>query len=130
MSYDLTARSDECFSEFLPLSEVANAVAKFENVEPNGPMGFVFQLEHDVWMELDIEWVDEEGDMVDETEDSLPEKVNCINFHVPYAFADNLSLHMALALKVANSLGWQLYDPQTDELVPSQPSPRPWWKFW
>ena len=130
MSYDLTARSDPTFSCSIQRSEVASVAAQLPNVEPNGPAGFLLERDGDVWMEIDVELVSEEGDNIEDTGTKLSMEANCINFHVPYAFAENLSSHYEVALRIADAVGWQLYDPQTDEVVLAQRRRKPWWRFW
>ena len=101
MSYDLTARSDEMFSVSIQRSEVASIVAQIPKVEPNGPSGFLLERDGDVWMEIDVELVSDEGDNLEDPDAELSTEVNCIHFHVPYAFVENLSSHNEVALRIA-----------------------------
>jgi hypothetical protein len=130
VSYDLCARADERFSVAVPRGDVSRVVAGQPFVVANGPSGFVLQEGDALWMEIDLESVTEEGDSLELDERAPSATVNCINFHVPYAFTKQLPRCTEVALRIAGSLGWELYDSQTDSVAGTQRARKPWWKFW
>lgn len=112
MSYDLVARHDDSFLEKLPREYVYELIAGMPNMKPNGDSGFVFQKGETAYMEIDIEFVSEEGDNI---EDDLPadeSEVNCINFYIPYGFSESLGACIAIAKEVSQKINWQLIDLQ------------------
>ena len=128
MSYDLCARGDARFSARVPRSRAADAVERVRHVVPNGS-GFLFRRSDSTWMEIDLELVDEEGDVAGAL-GSERDEVSCISFHVPYAFVESLDACRAAALEVAGALGWELFDPQTEQVLTAEPGRRPWWRLW
>src|SRR4030095_1031512 len=132
MSYDLTIRPDEHFSEFKPLATLAAFLAAQPNVTPNGNRGFVLE-DGNRWMGIDIETVSEEGDNI-EDDSTDAETFNCIRAHIPYPHLGKQPEHdyFPLLRSIAQHIGWQLYDEQSDEDVPeSDAAPtKPWWRFW
>jgi hypothetical protein len=66
-------------------------------------------------MEIDLELLDEEGTSTDFGA-RTPIELNCINFHIPYAFLnDNLAeAYLPLVASVAEALGWTVFDPQKE----------------
>jgi hypothetical protein len=135
MSYDLEARGNGSFSVMAARADIHNIIAQIEDVNPNGRAGFVLERGEDTYMEIDVEYVSEEGDNIEEA-DNLSQQVNCISFHIPYGLADNLASCIETAIEVSQKIGWQLYDCQYDKIitdltdVPELQPKKPWWKFW
>ena len=67
------------------------------NVEPNGESGFVYGDGKKLYMELDLEDVDADGDWIEESE-----LVNCISAHIPYAFLTKENKHLYLRCILAD----------------------------
>jgi hypothetical protein len=132
MSYDLTIRPDESFSQFKPLAPLALFLAAQSNVKPNGNRGFALE-DGNRWMEIDLETVNEEGDNI-EDESTDPETFNCFRAHIPYPRLGEHpeSDYFPLLLKIAQQLGWELQDEQRDGEPPENDDAqnKPWWKFW
>ena len=129
MSYDLFARKDAQHSEKLPRSQVHDIIGAIPDVEPSGPAGFVLKQGDEVYMEIDVDLVSEEGDSIGDL-DSPSAEVNRVDFHVPYGFADGLDSSTAVAQQITKRLGWELYDPQGDSTFGGSKTAKPWWKFW
>ena len=60
MSYDLTIRPNERFSQYRPFAPIAAFLAEQANVKPNGNRGFVVD-DGQRWMEIDFETVSDMG---------------------------------------------------------------------
>ena len=129
MSYDLFARKDGQHSEKLPRSQVHEIIGAMLDVEANGPAGFVLKQGDQVYMEIDADLVNEEGDSIGVL-DSPSAEVNRVDFHVPYGFVDGLDTSRVVAEHIAEHLGWELYDPQSDSTFGRSKTAKPWWKFW
>jgi hypothetical protein len=128
MSYDLTSQGDDRYSIKVARNVVYEAIAQLADVEPNGTSGFVLKRGKTVYMEIDVELVSEEGDNIEDLQNPAPE-VNCINFHIPYAFVDPIEAYLKVALEISDSLGWKLYDLQTDQQVTELSERKPWRRF-
>lgn len=147
MSYDLTIRADDRYSQFTAIQPLIEIAAELPNVEMNGERGLVLDDPPSRWMEIDLETVSEEGDFLEEEANSL--QINCVSLHVPYAFYRSETFetdYLPTALAIARHLQWSLIDPQTENVVWSpggevvwSPGPdiarllgakRPWWRFW
>ena len=132
MSYDLTIRPDESFSQFKPLTPLASFLAEQPNVKPNGNRGFAFE-DGNCWMEINIETVSDEGDNI-EDESTDKETYNCIRAHIPYPrLGKQPELdYFPLLRSIAQHVGWQLHDEQSgDEPPENNDAPKkPWWRFW
>ena len=135
MSYDLSIRADETFSQFTSGSDLRSFIGQLQGVKPNGDWGFAFGDSKSVWMEIDLEVVSEEGDYL---EDGSPEEsgINCIRLHIPYQFStDWQQTYLPAALAIADHLGWLLMDEQTSERITEirperETVKKPWWRFW
>ena len=132
MSYDLTIRSDENFSQYKQFGPLADFLSTQPNVKPNGPRGFTFE-QGTLSMEIDFETASEEGDN-SEDESTDPTTFNCVRAHIPYPhLGDNPERdYFPLLRDIAQKIGWKLYDEQSDDEdeEDSSVSPKPWWKFW
>jgi len=126
----LTARKNETFSARIPREDVHAMVSVFPDIEPNGPGGFVLKRGDELYMEIDAELVNVEGDNIEEDLSNPAPEVNCVNFHIPHAFIDAADECLSVAKEIAAKLGWELYDPQSDHIVSDESSGKPWWKFW
>lgn len=130
MSYDLTARHDDRYSRSVSFYRASTLVAAISDVRPNGSSGFVLERGDDVWMEIDLEAVNDQGDSIETPVDKTPSEINCIRFHVPYGQIEGLEPCVEVALKIADGLEWQLYDEQTGDPVVRSSERKPWWRFW
>ena len=128
MSYDLCAQKDKMYFGAVSREETSRFVSGIPNVVTNGPQGFIMQRGAALWMEIDLESVSREGDVVDD--DNPSPTINCIRFHIPYAYVSQLDECCASALRIADHLGWELYDLQEDARVGQARQAKPWWKFW
>jgi hypothetical protein len=132
MSYDLSIRSDDRFSQFKPLAPLASFLAAQPNVKPNGNRGFALE-DGDRWMEIYIETVSEEGDNI-EDESTDPETFNCIRAHIPYPRLGKQPQrdYFPLLRSIAQHVDWQLFDEQRDGELPDDDAEpeKPWWRFW
>lgn len=59
----------------------------------------------------------EEGDNIEDDITVSSLKANCVNFHIPYGFMDGADVCTSIAKQIAASLGWELYDPQSDRIL-------------
>ncbi len=132
MSYDLTIRPDETFSQFKPLASLAAFLAAQPNLKTNGTRGFILE-DGNRWMEIDLETVSEEGDNI-EDESINPETFNCIRAHIPYPHLGTQPErdYFPLLRSIAQQLSWELHDEQSDEELPEDGDTpkKPWWRFW
>ncbi|MEO0479366.1 MAG: hypothetical protein AAF196_07795 [Planctomycetota bacterium] len=114
----------------MSVERVSRLVAAMPDVRPNGSTGFVLEIGDDVWMEIDLEAVSDEGDSIEIPRGETPSKINCISFHVPYGQIEGLNPCVEVALEIADGLEWQLYDEQTGDSVVRSPARKPRWRFW
>lgn len=114
MSYDITIRSDESYSQKTDPESLRAYLKSLPDVEPNGDRGFVYGDGNNLYMELDLEDVDAEGDWIEESE-----RVNCISVHIPHAFLtiENKKLYLGVSLQIADRLNWQAIDAQTGKQI-------------
>jgi hypothetical protein len=132
MSYDLETRSDAKYQQLIPREKAHAVVARIAGVQPNGDASFTIEREKEFYLEVDVEYVNEEGDNLEEQE--ISEKINCIRFHIPAAFQEVLNEEIKVAQEIADGVGWPLIDLQTGEPaapVPELPAPKKSrWQFW
>lgn len=137
MSYDVTICADETFSRSVQFAPLADFIATLRRVQPNGERGFVLSEGKRIWMEIDLEEVNDEGDILDDYESSTI--VNCVRLHIPYPMlGDHPDRdYFPIAIEIARHLGWQAIDDQTGEplrtssaVAGSKADQKPWWKFW
>lgn len=71
--------------------------------------------EYNIYFEVDVCKVNEEGDIIDNENGN---NVNQINFHIPAAFFDTSNkVALTTAIKIAEKINWQIYDEQTGEYL-------------
>ena len=130
MSYDLEARGDERYSQFLPRKKINEIVRAMPFIIPNGPEGFILECGDSLNMEIDIELAQEDGDLVEEK--TVTTCVNCIRFAVFSEYIDNLDEAILVAIKIGKAVGWPVYDLQTNEpaFVAAPVVQRKWWQIW
>jgi len=112
MSYDLEVRADAEYSKAVPLAEVTSVVESFPGVKRTGPLSFVLdRLSAGIHVNLGFAYESsEENDSSDE-----PSEVNSATLLVPYPFlAKSGPVALEMALRIAETLGWSVYDPQGD----------------
>lgn len=139
MSYDLTLRADPTYSEYVSLSELQDFGLKLPEVRSNVAKNLALGDSSTKWMEIDLEVVTDEGDFIPDA-DPAQSGINCIRFHIPYAFLgqDWQQVYLPTALAIAELCGWQLLDDQSGaEISGVSPPPagpegggKPWWRFW
>jgi len=114
MSYDITIRSDESYSQKTDPESLRAYLKSLPDIESNGERGFVYGDCKSLYMELDLEDVDAEGDWIEESE-----LVNCISVHIPYAFLtiENKQRCLSVILQIAHYLKWQAIDAQTGNRI-------------
>jgi hypothetical protein len=135
MSYDLTIRPNKTYSEFKPIAPLVVFLEKQPHVRSNGARGYVLE-EGDLWMEINIETVSDEGDNIEDDPHDI-ETFNCIRAHIPYPYLGQNPHrdYFPLLRSIAKQIGWQLHDEQTDDDTDEQfqdtdTPTKPWWKFW
>lgn len=128
MSYDLTIRANESFSAFAECQPLAKFMRRLPKIKPNGERAYVLDDPPRRHMEIDLELVDDGGDILD---DEAYTEFNCVRLHIPQEFlsATFQRDYFPTALAIAQRLGWQLFDDQTEQLV-TRVAEKPWWKFW
>ena len=130
MSYDLIARSDNSYSNKMSREQVHEEIGNLPDIKINGNSGFLLERGDDMWMEIDVSLVSEEGDCIDNNSQTATPEVNCIFFQIALTTEKPMLSCIDIALDIANAIGWELYDAQADELVIRKQSYKPWWKFW
>ncbi|HUY91194.1 MAG TPA: hypothetical protein VMV10_20820 [Pirellulales bacterium] len=128
MSYDLTIRANESFSAFAQCKPLAKFMRRLPHLKPFGERCFVLDDPPRRRMEIDLELVNEAGDILD---DEAYAEFNCVRLHIPQEFlsASFQRDYFPTALAIAERLGWQLFDAQTEQAI-THCSEKPWWKFW
>ena len=128
MSYDLTIRANASFSAFAPCQPLAKFMRRLPYIKPNGDRSYMLDDPPRRRMEIDLELVDEEGDILD---DEAYTEFNCVRLHIPEQFlaATFQRDYFPTALAIAERLGWQLLDDQTERPV-TRVAEKPWWRFW
>ena len=132
MSYDLSIKPDETYSQFAARARVGEFILQLPHVQRNGEIGFVLDDLPNRWMEIDLEVVSEEGDNVQHAAETY-DTFNCIRLHIPYPYlGDAIERdYFPTAFAIADFVGWTLYDEQIDEPAPRNAERRKaWWRFW
>lgn len=114
MSYDLTIRVDDAYSQTARISDVVDAITKSPNIHANGDRSFIYD-DGERYAEIDIELVNEDGDNIEERGREHAD-VNCISMHVPYPLGERTSAsgYTTLARAIALRIGWRVFDNQRD----------------
>jgi hypothetical protein len=132
MSYDLEARSNDKYGQMISREQAHSVVAQIPGARLNGPAGFTVERGNDFYLEVDLEYVNEEGDNLEE--EIVSDQVNCIRFHIPAAFHELLNDEIKVAEEIADGVGWPLIDLQSGEIASAPTdapkSRKPWWMFW
>lgn len=110
MSFDLMARSDASYSKSVPFEEASRVVAKVLGVPPN-PYGYGLEEGADVCMDINLLNGKSDGD-----DHGPPQEIDMVLFNVPWAMMGGVERCVDVALQIADGLGWELYDPQRDEV--------------
>src|SRR5690349_7602906 len=113
MSYDLTAKADDTYSQFAPHGTLATFVAGLPHVRQLTPNLFALDDPPDRWMNISLEVADTDGDS-ESASDAGHAEVNCVRFHIPYEQLGDEPEgdYFPTAWAVAQFLGWRLYDEQ------------------
>jgi hypothetical protein len=115
MSYDLIIRADETYSRSIPHTPLQSFVDQI----PNYSQGAFQDDSRDLFMNISLEYIAniEEQDSVSASHSGL---VNVIRLHIPYSklHDDNRDdVYFDMARKIADHVGWSLYDCQTDKYM-------------
>ena len=112
MSYDLEIRSDEGYSLTVDIDKIRAFILKLDGVTHNNPLSFTYTDSNlALYMEIDLELADDEGDMIHNT----GKEINCIRLHIPYSFMygnERDRRYFDVGLSIARYLGWMLLDLQ------------------
>lgn len=118
MSYDLEIRSDERYSQARAFQTLDAFIASLPDIYEESP-GFLRYEDaaQQMHMEIDLELVDDEGELAVDIDPEGENKVNRISLHIPAANMHHDARHqryLEIANMIANYLGWQLIDLQQD----------------
>lgn len=75
MSYDLTIKSDDSYSESTDLSELRSFIERLPHIVSNGETGFCYSEGERYYIKIDLEVVSEEGDTIEDEPDSPKDRV-------------------------------------------------------
>ena len=136
MSYDITIASDERFSSHYSVAQLRDFLEALPRVSPNGDRCYSFGDSKRQWMEIDLEYVSEDGDWLEEFANS--DTINCVRVHIPYQFLGSQPDrdYFPTVLQIADHIGWNAIDDQTGSPleasndVDDNVSRKPWWRFW
>jgi hypothetical protein len=132
MSYDLEARANDKYGQTISREQAHSVIGLVPGARPNGPAGFTVERGDNFYLEVDVEYVNEDGDNLEEN--VVSEQINCIRFHIPAAFQNLLNVEIKVAQEIADGIGWPLIDLQTGEVASAlgdvPQSCKPWWMFW
>ncbi len=122
MSYDITIQGNEKRSLHTDLELLKSFITGIPNMVTNGRRNFVYAESDQYWMEIDLDFVNEEGDSMLCEEGREQNKVNCIHSHIPYAFMSEYRAdrYFAVCSYIAGYLRWYVYDEQTEQIIQHQ----------
>lgn len=107
MSYDLSIRYDEDFSQSAELGSFESWILSDPRVRRNGDSSFLLEsTENNLWIEVDLEVAPEEDEL----------RFDCIRIHIPYAkFTDETETEcLCFAHRIGKHLGWVVVDEQME----------------
>ena len=115
MSYDIEIRGDDHYSSRAEFEHVATFIAALPHITPNGSISFLYEVGDHSYMEIDLEFVDVEGDWLG---DISPDTINCIRAHIPYPYMlpshNHPSTYFTICMAIARYLQWYAIDLQTN----------------
>lgn len=116
MSYDLEIRSDERYAQSQDFQALDTFIASLPGISEESP-GFLRyeNAEMEIYMEIDLELVDEEGELAVDVDPESENRVNRISLHIPDANMHNdhrYQHYLEIAHTIARHLGWHLVDLQ------------------
>jgi hypothetical protein len=125
MSYDLEIRSDAAYSKRTDRRALCSFIRALPHIHTfRGNCCSFEDPQRDLYMEIDLELIDEHGDPVGEkragTAAADERSVNCIQLHIPYAYMHGDQRdqeYFDIGYQIAHYLDWQLYDPQRDSYL-------------
>lgn len=119
MSYDITIQGNERYALHTDLESLKSFIAEIPNITANGYRGFVYAETDQYRMEIDLDFVNEDGDSILSREDRDYDKVNCIRSHIPYTFMseEKAERYFAVCSSIAECLQWNAYDEQTGQII-------------
>lgn len=114
MSYGLSIYKSESEREDADIAAVAAFVSGIPGVQANGDSRFVYTPSADRWMEIDLDYMNAEGDSVFGSAEASG-KVNQIDLNIPYGFLTegNLNEYFDVGLRIAKHMNWCMADLQT-----------------
>jgi hypothetical protein len=118
MSYDLEVRSDADHSRTVPLGRMASVVRSLPGVAQTGPTSFVLdRVEAGIHLNIDVG----HGSEDERPPAAGDDPVSLAALLVPYAFLDRTApVALEMAFRIAEELGWSVYDPQGDHVLTRQ----------
>jgi hypothetical protein len=114
MSYDIRIAADRMRSKTLPLRQTLSSLAELPGVRANGSRCLVFEDGERLRMEIDLEFLDDEGTALEDSD-----SINSIALHIPYAHLGDAPErdYFPLARSIAQEVGWVATDAQTDKAL-------------
>lgn len=114
MSYDINIQKDAEYPGQTDVESLKTFIASLPGLVANGEHGFVYGDGRELWMEIDLEFVEEDEDGVE-----VEDKINLVSCHIPYAFwnREKAVKYFVVCSAIAIHLKWQAIDAQTDKLI-------------
>lgn len=119
MSYDLSIRSDDTFTDTVDRAPLSAFLSGLPGVTRDTDWHFVLEEGSGSFrVEIDLELVSPEGDFL---EGAPPDRINCIRVHVTSGGADvNEDIsdsYRDVCSQIAAHVGWRVFDEQLGEYV-------------
>lgn len=119
MSYDLSIRSDDTYSETVDRAPLSAFLSALPGVARDTESHFVLEEGSGGFrVEIDLGMVSPEGDFLEE---APPDRINCIWIHVTSGRADvseDISdAYRDVCSQIAAHVGWRVFDEQSGEYV-------------
>jgi hypothetical protein len=113
VSYDLDVRSDAQYSKAVPLAEMTAIVGALPGITRVTPTFYVLERLAD-GIHVNIELANQSGEAARRPAD----RINSVGLLVPYPMLEKSGpLAIELALEIARTCGWSVYDPQSDREI-------------
>ena len=119
MSYDLSIRSDDTFTDTIDRAPLSAFISGLPGVTRDTDWHFALEKAAGSFrVEIDLELVSSEGDFL---EGAPPDRINCIRVHVTSGGADvseDISAsYRDVCSQIAEHVGWRVFDEQLGEYV-------------
>jgi hypothetical protein len=120
VSYDLIIRPNASYSLFTPYGPLKEFLLSLPCVVPNGTAGFALDDRPRRWMEIYLAIVDADGNAEDIASGD-PIAINSIQLCLRYSATSNdpEKDYLPTAVAISRFLRWQIYDPQSDVIIPN-----------